>query len=131
MRCFAEKSVLAKQKKSSSGSRVFSSQATAANHCFKPHAAPGCGTAPACMNTSSDSIRNHGGSTQVLSSPWQRHTVCFLLRGSHGLTLSRRIPICSVQSLLPHGTSLGVSLDGTDTWGATETGTVLTGDGTR
>lgn len=64
MRCFAEKSVLAEQKKSSSGSRVLSSQATAENHCLKPHEAPGCGTAPACMNTSSDSIRK----------PWRIHT---------------------------------------------------------
>lgn len=79
MRCFAEKSVLAKQKKSSSGSRVFSSQATAANHCFKPHAAPGCGTAPACTNTSSDSIRN----------PQRIHPgIKFSLAETHGLFLT-------------------------------------------
>lgn len=42
---------------SSSGSGAFSSWVTTENHCLKPHAAPGHGTAPACTNTSSASIR--------------------------------------------------------------------------
>lgn len=122
MGCFAEQSVLRARTTISSGSGVFSPWATTDYRCFKPRAAPGDGTAPACANASSASLRK----LQRLGPGFK-----FSLVETHGLLPALQLreinpawkeprSRCSITAT--RGMSLDVRLDGTDAQQMTEAG---------